>query len=238
MAGDGDVPPPHQGYLGFGYVNGMAIDDIALHQTEIIEPKHRRLSVPAEAVCLLHRRLQQMHMDHHAAALVGFVTHTAQERLACTVRPAGREQDARVVVVVGIVKLIEETEIGVRERLLIKNHERACFDPQIGGRVSMNSSPPITSLLSSRTPGENASLIPADRYVLIAICTRLAPSTPSSSKPLWCSSVQPLRRWRSAHIAAVNSGGRTGMYAQSKRAFSRKSLRTSFWIGERPRPWL
>ena len=90
MARDGDVPAPHQPYLGVGHVNGMAINDVALHQTQIIEPEHGRLSVPAQAVGLVHRRLQQVHMDHHTAALVRFGAHTAQERLACTVRPARR----------------------------------------------------------------------------------------------------------------------------------------------------
>jgi hypothetical protein len=37
----------------------------------------------------------------------------------------------------------------------------------------MNSSPPIASLLASRTPGENASRIPVERYVLIAMCGSL-----------------------------------------------------------------
>ena len=132
MAGDGDVPAPHQPYLGLGNVNRMAIDDVALHQTKIIEPEHCRLSVSAQAAGLVYRRLQQVHMDHHTAALVRFGAHTAQKRLACTVRPARRQQDPRVLVVIGIVELIKEAEIGVHQRLLVKEDERACSDPQIG----------------------------------------------------------------------------------------------------------
>jgi hypothetical protein len=68
----------------------MAVDDIALHQAKVIEPEHSRLSVSAQAVGLVHWRLQQVHMDHHTAALLRFGARTAQERLACTVRPARR----------------------------------------------------------------------------------------------------------------------------------------------------
>jgi hypothetical protein len=51
---------------------------------------------------------------------------------------------------------------------------------------------------------------------------------PSSSKPLWCSSVQPLRRWRSAQTAAVRSSGRIGMYAQSKKSVLKKVVAHPF----------
>src|SRR5262249_31529772 len=60
MAGDRNLAPPHQLYFGLGHVNRMTRNDIALHQTEIIEPEYRRLSVPAPAIGFVHRRLQQV----------------------------------------------------------------------------------------------------------------------------------------------------------------------------------
>ena len=58
MAGDRDPPATHQLDLVLGDVNGVPIDDVAFDEAEIVEPKHRRLAVPTQAVSLLHRRLQ------------------------------------------------------------------------------------------------------------------------------------------------------------------------------------
>src|SRR5215470_4889091 len=57
MTGDRDLAASHQLYFGLGHVNRMTVNDIALHQTEIIEPEYRRHSVPPQSIGLLHRRL-------------------------------------------------------------------------------------------------------------------------------------------------------------------------------------
>src|SRR5215831_12636410 len=49
MAGDRNLAASHQLYFGLGHVNRMTVNDIALHQTEIIEPEYRRLSVPPQS---------------------------------------------------------------------------------------------------------------------------------------------------------------------------------------------
>src|ERR1700751_1412538 len=75
----------------------------------------RRVRAKSEARggAMIHMHLLQSHMDHHTTALVRFSAHTAQECLARTMRPARRQQYPRVRVVIRIVKLIEEPEIGV-----------------------------------------------------------------------------------------------------------------------------
>jgi hypothetical protein len=57
MAGDRDAAAAHQLDFGFGNVNGVAISDMAVDETEIVEPEHCWLAMPAQAVGLLHRRL-------------------------------------------------------------------------------------------------------------------------------------------------------------------------------------
>ena len=120
VAGDGDPPAAHQLDLGLGDVNGVAIGDVALDEPEIVEPKHRRLAVPAQTIGFLHRRLQQVHVDHHSAAFFRLGAHPAQKALAGAVRPRGGQQDPRIGVVVSLVKLVEQAEIVVGERLLVE----------------------------------------------------------------------------------------------------------------------
>jgi len=66
------------------------------------------------------------------AAPVGNGTHPAHERFTRAVRPGRRQQDLGVVAVVGLVEFVEQSEIGVGERLLIEEHQRPDRVAQLG----------------------------------------------------------------------------------------------------------
>jgi len=96
--------------------------DVLRHQADVVEPLHRRLAVPAQAVGLLHRRLQRVHVDlRHARRCID---NPPREALGKAVRPRRREQDARFRVVVLFMQVGEQREVIRLDLRLVVMHAR------------------------------------------------------------------------------------------------------------------
>ncbi len=192
----------------------------------------------AQAVGLLHRRLQQVHMDRHAAERVGPLAHPAQEIVRGAVGPRWRKQHPGIPPVVARVEVVEEGEVLVDDLPLVEPDQRRRPGLQVRRQRGEE------SLLVQGQP----ALVPdrrRERQTDARWTGRCGwPSRPAARRPVrrrrsrcGAATCSRCRMCRSAHSAAVSSGGRSGITAQSNRAFSRKSVGTPFWMGERPRPW-